>query len=91
MKQTGALLGGETSGHLFFAERWFGFDDGMYAAARIVELVSKSGHPFSAFFNDVPKVLTTPEWKVPCSDQAKFRVVEDVKSFSSGALAEFFA
>lgn len=81
MKETGALLGGETSGHIFFAERWFGFDDGMYAAARIVELLSKSSEPFSAFFKDLPMVITTPEWKVPCPDNAKFRVVEDVKRF----------
>lgn len=81
MKQSGALLAGETSGHIFFAERWYGFDDGMYAAARIVELLSGSDKPFSAFFADVPKVLTTPEWKIPCPDNAKFRVVEDIKQF----------
>lgn len=81
MKETGALLGGETSGHIFFAERWFGFDDGMYAAARIVELLSKSQKPFSELFSDVPKIFTTPELKIPCSDTAKFRVVEDVKQF----------
>lgn len=81
MKETGALLGGETSGHIFFAERWFGFDDGIYAAARIVELLSKSAKPFSAFFEDIPKVFTTPEWKIPCPDHAKFRVVEDIKQF----------
>lgn len=81
MKEANALLGGETSGHIFFAERWFGFDDGMYAATRIIELLSKSAKPFSAFFENVAKVLTTPELKVPCSDHAKFRIVEDVKSF----------
>lgn len=81
MKETGALLAGETSGHIFFAERWRGFDDAMYAAARIAELLSKSQKPFSAFFNGVPKALTTPEWKIPCSDSAKFRVVEDIKAF----------
>lgn len=81
MKETGALLAGETSGHIFFAERWFGFDDGIYAAARIAELVSKGTEPFSSFFADVPHVLTTPEWKIPCSDTSKFRVVEDVKQF----------
>lgn len=81
MKETGALLAGETSGHIFFAERWFGFDDGMYAAARIAELLSKTPKPFSALFDGIPKVLTTPEWKIPCSDAAKFRVVEDVKQF----------
>lgn len=81
MKESGALLAGETSGHIFFGERWFGFDDGIYAAARIVELLSKSAKPFSSLFDDVPKVFTTPEFKIPCSDTAKFRVVEDVKQF----------
>lgn len=81
MKESGALLAGETSGHIFFGERWYGFDDGIYAAARITELLSKSTKPFSAFFDGIPKVLTTPEWKVPCSDQTKFRVVEDIKQF----------
>ncbi|MBP9718799.1 phosphomannomutase/phosphoglucomutase [Candidatus Gracilibacteria bacterium] len=81
MHETGAILAGETSGHIFFKDRWFGFDDGMYAACRIVELVSKSGRPFSAEFADVPPVFTTPEIKIPCSDHAKFRVVEDVKNY----------
>lgn len=81
MKEIGAPLAGETSGHLFFAERWHGFDDGIYAAARLTELLSKKHHPFSAFFSGLPKVLTTPEWKIPCADDAKFRVVEDVKQF----------
>ncbi|MBI4995257.1 phosphomannomutase/phosphoglucomutase [Candidatus Peregrinibacteria bacterium] len=81
MRETSAPLAGETSGHIFFAENWFGFDDGIYAAARIVELLGKSAKPFSAFFDDLPKVFTTPEWKIPCSDNAKFRVTEDVKNF----------
>ncbi|MEK9132804.1 MAG: phosphomannomutase/phosphoglucomutase [Patescibacteria group bacterium] len=81
MRETGAPLAGETSGHIFFAERWYGFDDGMYAAARILELLGKEHRPFSSFFENVPHVLTTPEWKIPCSDTSKFRVVEDVKQF----------
>lgn len=81
MRETGAPLAGETSGHIFFKENWFGFDDGMYAAARIAELLSRSAKPFSAFFDGLPKAFTTPEWKIPCSDNAKFRVVEDVKNF----------
>lgn len=81
MKESGALLGGETSGHVFFADRWFGFDDAMYAGARIVELLSKSSGGFSEFFKDLPRVCTTPEYKIPCPDNAKFKVVEDVKDF----------
>lgn len=81
MNQMKAPLGGETSGHIFFGDRWFGFDDGMYAACRIIELVSTTGVPFSAQFDGLPEAFTTPEYKVPCADNAKFRVVEDVSKF----------
>lgn len=81
MRESDAQLAGETSGHIFFKEGWYGFDDGMYAAARIVELTSRSGKPFSSFFANVPTVLTTPEIKIPCPDREKFAVVEDVKAF----------
>lgn len=81
MRETGAPLAGETSGHIFFAENWFGFDDGMYAAARIIELAARSDKPFSSLFDGLPKAFTTPEWKIPCSDASKFHVVEDIKNF----------
>lgn len=81
MSQLRSPLAGETSGHIFFGDRWFGFDDGMYAACRIIELVSTSNTPFSHFFSDMPKVFTTPEYKIPCPDSSKFRVVEDVTRF----------
>lgn len=81
MKQEGALLGGETSGHLFFAENYFGFDDGMFAGAKFLELMDRYDRPFSAFFGNLPKVITTPEYKVPCDDRTKFQVVEDMKQY----------
>lgn len=81
MAQMKSPLGGETSGHIFIGDRWFGFDDGMYAACRFVELVSTSGKAFSTFFEGLPNVLTTPEYKVPCPDVSKFRVVEDMTAF----------
>lgn len=81
LKQEKALLAGETSGHLFFAENYFGFDDALFAAAKILEVLAKSRGPFSAFYRDVPKMLTTPEIKIPCSDEGKFDVVEDVKQY----------
>ncbi|PIQ77886.1 phosphomannomutase [Candidatus Peregrinibacteria bacterium CG11_big_fil_rev_8_21_14_0_20_46_8] len=81
MRESGALLAGETSGHLFFAENWYGFDDGMYAGARLVQLVSKSEKPYSSFYEGLPQVHNTPELKIPCSDSSKFRVVEDVKEY----------
>lgn len=67
MKQTGALLAGEMSGHTFFKERWFGFDDGMYAGARLLEIVSRVEQP-SAILNALPQSIATPEWNVAVPD-----------------------
>lgn len=81
MKQEGALLGGETSGHIFFAENYYGFDDGMFAGLKLAEVMLRSGKPFSNLFRDIPNVFTTPEYKAPCDDRAKFHIVEDVKQY----------
>jgi phosphomannomutase/phosphoglucomutase len=61
MKETGALLAGEMSGHIFFKERWFGFDDGLYAAARMLEILSADPRPVSEIFNELPNDISTPE------------------------------
>ena len=61
MKETGALLAGEMSGHIFFKERWFGFDDGLYAAARMLEILSADVRPVSEIFNELPNDVSTPE------------------------------
>jgi phosphomannomutase/phosphoglucomutase len=76
MKETGALLAGEVSGHLFFADRHFGYDDAIYAACRLLEIVSKSGRPLSSYFADLPKRYATPEIRVDCPDDRKFQIVE---------------
>ncbi|AKU96484.1 Phosphomannomutase [Labilithrix luteola] len=78
MKETGALLAGEMSGHLFFADRYFGFDDAIYAGLRLLEILAKDGRPLSAMLADVPKTFTTPEMRVDCPDALKFQVVEAV-------------
>jgi phosphomannomutase/phosphoglucomutase len=75
-----ALLAGEMSGHLFFADRYFGFDDGIYAAGRLVELVSRLEHPIDRELADLPPVFNTPEIRVDCPDDVKFTLVEKVKS-----------
>jgi len=76
MKETGALLAGEMSGHIFFKERWFGFDDGIYAAARLLEILSQdrrdAEHVFSAFPNDI----ATPEINIQVTEQSKFGIIE---------------
>lgn len=78
MKETGTLLAGEMSGHIFFADRYFGFDDACYAGLRILEMLSRTGQPFSAFFADIPKTFSTPELRVPCPDELKWKVVDGV-------------
>ncbi|MDX9822143.1 MAG: phosphomannomutase/phosphoglucomutase [Syntrophales bacterium] len=81
MKEEKALLAGEMSGHLFFADRYFGFDDAIYSAIRVLEILSLSGQKLSEILADVPKTCTTPEIRVACPDAVKFQVVEEVKNF----------
>jgi phosphomannomutase/phosphoglucomutase len=75
MQETGAELAGEMSGHMFFADRYYGFDDALYSACRLLEIVSNSGHPLSAQLADMPKTVTTPEIRFDCPDELKFAVV----------------
>ena len=67
MKETGAVLAGEMSGHTFFGERWYGFDDGLYAGARLMEILSRGSDP-SAVLNTLPDALSTPELNIPCAE-----------------------
>ncbi len=83
MKEEGALLGGEMSGHMFFADRYFGFDDAIYAAGRLMEIFSKSDSKLSELLADVPETYNTPEIRVVCPDEIKFDVVEKVKNYFS--------
>lgn len=76
MQRTKAVLAGEMSGHMFFADRWFGFDDAAYAALRIVEIVSKSPIPVSRMLADWPKTVNTPEIRMDCPEKIKFQVVK---------------
>jgi phosphomannomutase/phosphoglucomutase len=78
MKQEHAELAGEMSGHMFFADRYYGYDDAIYAACRLLEIVSKSGKPLSYQLEGIPKLVSTPELRVDCPDDQKFRVVEKV-------------
>jgi phosphomannomutase/phosphoglucomutase len=83
MKETGALLAGEVSGHLFFADRHFGYDYAIYAACRLLEIVSKGGRPLSSYFADLPKSYATPEIRVDCPDDRKFQVAEACRAHFS--------
>jgi phosphomannomutase/phosphoglucomutase len=81
VKETGAPLGGELSGHIFFADKYFGYDDAIYASLRLLEILSKKGRPYliGRLLSDVPKSISTPEIRVECPDDMKFKVVERVK------------
>lgn len=76
MKETGAPLAGEMSGHIFFAERWYGFDDGLYAAARLLEILAQQPMDADEFFAQYPQDPSTPEINIEVSDEKKFKVVE---------------
>ena len=79
MKEEHALMAGEMSGHIFFADRYFGYDDAIYASLRLLEILSKTGQKISELLSDIPRTFNTPEIRVPCSDDIKFQVVEKVK------------
>lgn len=75
MKETGAAMAGEMSGHLFFADRYFGYDDAVYAGARLLEILSNTSEPLSSLLADLPRTVYTPELRVDCPDEKKFDVV----------------
>ncbi len=79
MKEEKALLAGEMSGHLFFADRYFGFDDAIYASLRLLEILSEKGQSVSDLIADIPETFTTPEIRIECPDDVKFRVVEEIR------------
>ena len=78
MKEMHAELAGEMSGHMFFADRYYGFDDAMYAACRLMEIIANSGRPLSAQLAGLPQMVSTPELRVDCPDEVKFDVVARV-------------
>jgi phosphomannomutase/phosphoglucomutase len=76
MKEEKAALAAEVSGHIFFADRYFGFDDATYAACRLLEILSATKKSVSSLLEGIPKVVTTPEIRMECPDDIKFKVVE---------------
>ena len=78
MKEENAALAGEMSGHIFFADRFYGFDDAAYAALRLIEILSHDTRPLSEMLADIPKTVSTPELRVPCPDEFKFEVVKRI-------------
>ena len=76
MRETGAQLAGEMSGHIFFAHRWLGFDDGIYAGARLLELLSQGDRTLAELAADLPRAINTPEIRIDCPDDEKVDVVD---------------
>ncbi|MBM4403799.1 MAG: phosphomannomutase/phosphoglucomutase [Candidatus Cloacimonetes bacterium] len=81
MKEEGVEFAGEMSGHVFLADRYLGFDDAIYVACRFVEIVSHSDMPVSQFLADQPKMYNTPELHIPCADERKFQVVNQIVNY----------
>ncbi|MBN2126789.1 MAG: phosphomannomutase/phosphoglucomutase [Candidatus Diapherotrites archaeon] len=80
MNEENALLGGEMSGHMFFKENWFGFDDALYSACKLIEIVLNSDNSLDNLLNSIPEFVSSPEIRLTCSDAEKFKVVEAIKN-----------
>ena len=80
IKEENALLAGEMSGHMFFADRWFGFDDAIYTSARLYELLAGTDEKLSTMLAGLPKTYSTPEIRVYASEEVKFRIVDEVRA-----------
>ncbi|MFH1663697.1 MAG: phosphomannomutase, partial [archaeon] len=81
MLEEHALISGEMSGHMFFRDEYFGFDDAIYAGARLLRILSNTDKKLSELLADAPKYFSSPEIRVECSDEEKFEVVQKVGDF----------
>jgi phosphomannomutase len=88
MLEEGAPVAGEMSAHIFFKEDWYGFDDALYAALRILDLLTRTGQDLTGFMDSLPAVVNTPEIRFPCPEERKFKVAEEVKQRLADADAE---
>ena len=88
MKETGAPLAGEMSGHIFFKHRWYGFDDALYAAVRLIEAVSQSGKSLTELMDAMPKSVATPEMRFQVDESRKFAIVDEVRDRLSAECAK---
>jgi phosphomannomutase len=88
MAETGAPLAGEMSGHIFYADRYYGYDDALYAAVRLLGIASRSTTTLAEIRRQLPAVVNTPELRIPCNDTRKFAVIDEVKERLSAAGAQ---
>jgi len=85
MKEEGAVFAGEMSGHIFFADRYFGYDDAIYAGARLLEILTRKKESVGELLSDIPHMVNTPEIRIDCPDEKKFQVVAElVEDFKKG-------
>jgi len=84
MKQEGALLAGEMSGHMFFADDYYGYDDAIYASVRLLKILSESDKSLSQLVAKIPYYFSTPEIRVSCPDEIKFKVTEKIRDYFKG-------
>lgn len=89
MKEVHAAFAGEASGHIFFADRYYGFDDGLYAALRLIECVAQLDGPLSALIDTLPTQYSTPEIRIDCSESRKFVIIDEVKARLEQSGADF--
>ena len=78
MRETSALLGGEFSGHICFKDKWYGYDDALYSAARLLEILANTDQTADELFSEFPEKSCTPEIKLPTSESEKFKIMEDL-------------
>jgi len=86
MAEIGAKFAGEASGHIFFADEYYGFDDGIYAALRLARIVAQSGTNLSSLVDALPKIFASPEMRIECADDKKFGIIEALKQQFPGAI-----
>jgi phosphomannomutase/phosphoglucomutase len=80
MGRSEALVGGEASGHIFFRDDLFDFDDGVFASAKVLEALSSGGHRLSTMLSQIPRYYRAPEVKLPCADEHKFAVMDRIRA-----------
>jgi len=89
MSELNSPLAGEMSGHIFFADKWYGFDDALYAAVRLLSIVARSDKSLAQMRDALPSAINTPELRFPCSEERKFKVADEVKARLKAAGAKF--
>ena len=87
LAETGAKFAGEASGHIFFADEYYGYDDGIYAALRLIRLVMDSGQKLSQLIDALPAIFTSPEIRIPCADDKKFAIIDRLQQQFPDAIA----